>query len=127
MDSEPENSLPEESLEYMMPGALEGSQAARRLGVRFRLVCIEIDCAGLGWFPSIYQGHLFFQKATYGQAGLCRNRDLDLSPRIPYRASKAHAEGESWGGGARWKTGEAGLRRRDGPFFFGSKLVNCPE
>ena len=36
------------------------------IGVLFRRAWSKIDGPGLDGFCSIYQGHLFFQKATYG-------------------------------------------------------------
>ena len=36
------------------------------IGVLFRLVWLKIDGTGLDGVYSIFQGHLFFQKATYG-------------------------------------------------------------
>ena len=40
------------------------------IGVLFRLVWLKIDGTGLDGFCSIYQGYLFFQKATYDWGAL---------------------------------------------------------
>ena len=39
---------------------------ASNIGVLFRLAWLVIEGTGLDGVHSIYQGHLFFQKDTYG-------------------------------------------------------------
>ena len=52
-------------------------KSGNSIGVFFRLVWLDIDGTGLQGFCSIYQGHLFFQKATYGQLSKMVSTNVD--------------------------------------------------
>ena len=54
------------------------------LGVLFGLVWLKIHGTGLDGFCSIYQGHLFFQKATYDwECGIPGDTSISILSRDP--------------------------------------------